>query len=591
MRRARIVALVLAGMLAITVLDGVLLVATGRAATMTTTATSTTTSSSTTIDYQIPNGLCLSCYYAPDPTTRTYRKVPAGTAGAVLGSSLANVGKQHSILTNPVSAATGLVSKGVSGLVGGVAGDVMDQVTNWVVNGAKSVLGFVEKAATATTTPELSSRWFSNEFSWIIVYASGIAAIVALAGLISASIRHDPRALGHILFGIGRAGLLTGLVVALTLLALAVVDGISGDIVRAMPSTFFTTLSGAWGSSGFGGLASSALAFLAALLEMGIALLLWVELIFRDAAIYLAVLFFPFTLAIWPRLAGAQAKLIRILATFIVFKPVALFTMMTGANILLGGVSIAGGVAPSVGTILSGLVVLALAAFAPWTLMHLLSSEVGTFSQRQSSSRASSKSEHNTIVGGDLNAGSVTAAGGGASAGGASQGAGIGGGGSAATNGSSPSNGKGSGPLSGGSSAGRTLAPLTGAVAAAAGWVPAVAAAGQHLAQHGAARIHTTAGAGGSAPSDAPWAGFRSSSAPAQYVTTNATDGSSPGASSPSKDGSSAAGSTGGSDPGPPSPPPATSQPTPAAPPQSDVQTPSRNVFGSTEGDGNAEKV
>ena len=429
MRRGQLAALVLAVMLAITLVDGVLLVATGRAAT--TTATSTSTSSSSTIDYQIPNGLCLSCYYAPDPSSRTYRKVPAGMAGAVLGSSLSNVGKQSSVLTNPVSAATGLVSSGVSGLVGGVAGDVMDQVTNWVVNGAKSVLGFVEKAATASTTPELSSGWFSNEFSWIVVYASGIAAIVALAGLISASIRHDPSALGHVLFGIGRAGLLTGMVVALTLLALAVVDGISGDIVRAMPSTFFTTLSGAWGTSGFGGLASSALAFLAALLEMGIALLLWAELIFRDAAIYLAVLFFPFTLAmaIWPRLAGAQAKLIRILATFIVFKPVALFTMMTGANILLGGVSLAGGVAPSVGTILSGLVVLALAAFAPWTLMHLLSSEVGTLSQRASNSRSASKSEHNTIIGGDLNAGSVTATSRASSAvGGASQGAGVGGG-------------------------------------------------------------------------------------------------------------------------------------------------------------------
>ena len=84
-RRLLLIALV------VIVVDGVVLVGTGRAAAPTTT-TSTTTSSSTTIDYQIPNGLCLSCYYAPDPSTRTYRKVSAGTAGAVLGSSLANVG-------------------------------------------------------------------------------------------------------------------------------------------------------------------------------------------------------------------------------------------------------------------------------------------------------------------------------------------------------------------------------------------------------------------------------------------------------------------------------------------------------------------
>ncbi len=584
MTRAQIVAFLSALTFAITVIDSALPVAPATAATSTRTTTSMT---STTIDYQIPAGLCLSCYYGPDPTTRTYKKVPAGTAGAVLGSSLANVGKQNSVLTNPVSAATGLVSSGVSGLVGGVAGDVMDQVTNWVVNGAKSVLGFVEKSATATTTPELTSSWFSAEFSWIVVYASGIAAIVALAGIISASIRHDPSALGQVAFGIGRAGLLTGMVVALTLLALAVVDGISGDIVKAMPSTFFTTLSGAWGTSGFGGLASSALAFLAALLEMGVSLLLWVELIFRDAAIYLAVLFFPFTLAmaIWPRLAGAQAKLIRILATFIIFKPVALFTMMTGANILLGGVSIAGGVAPSVGTILSGLVVLALAAFAPWTLMHLLASEVGSISQRQSSSRSSSKNNE-TIMGGDLNAGTVTGTGGPSSPVGASRRSGHTG--SAATSAqSSPT--EGSRPLSGASSGGTTSAPLTGAVAAAAGWVPAVAAAGQHLAQHGAARIHTAAGASGSAPGEGPWAGFRASTPPAQYATTN---GSSSGASSPPASGGSPADiSTEVRDAEPPTPPPRTSHSTAPPPQPSDVQSVRRNVFGSTEGDGNAEKV
>lgn len=82
----------------------------------------------------------------------------------------------------------------------------MDPVTNCVVNGAISVLRFIENAATATTTPELTSSGFSTEFSWIVVYASGIAGIVALAGIISADIRHDPSVLGQVAFGIGRAG-------------------------------------------------------------------------------------------------------------------------------------------------------------------------------------------------------------------------------------------------------------------------------------------------------------------------------------------------------------------------------------------------
>ena len=55
----------------------------------------------------------------------------------------------------------------------------------------------------------------------------------------------------------------------------------------------WSTVAHAWGTNGFGGFGSSALAMLIALVEVFAAIFVWLELIVRDAAIYLAVLFFP----------------------------------------------------------------------------------------------------------------------------------------------------------------------------------------------------------------------------------------------------------------------------------------------------------
>ncbi len=228
----------------------------------------------------------------------------------------------------------------------------MDQVSSWMVQAAQTVDSDVMKAATATSTPELSAPWYQQEFGYLAFFGAALAGIVATLGVLSASCARRPVRAGRDLLRDppGGAGHRDGGVADP-----AGAEGRRRDLAvtspQHMPAQFFGTLSSAWGTKGWGGLASSALAFVAALVEVVIAVLLWVELLFRDAAIYVAVLFFPFTLAvaIWPRLSGANSKLARILAVFIAFKPAALIVMMTGANLLLGGLSFYGGLAPSAG--------------------------------------------------------------------------------------------------------------------------------------------------------------------------------------------------------------------------------------------------
>jgi hypothetical protein len=451
------------------------------------------------------------------------RKKSSGNGNCSAAALALNAVNPFSHCNAAAQAANGLGQ--LPGDIGGVAGaaakglaaGVMDQVASWMVQAAQTVDGDVMKAATATSTPELSAPWYQQEFGYLAFFGAALAAIVALLGLVSASVRGDPHALGEIFYGILRAGLVTAMVVSLTLLALKVTDGISGDIAQHMPAQFFSTLSSAWGAKGWGGLASSALAFVTALVEVVVAVLLWIELLFRDAAIYVAVLFFPFTLAmaIWPRLSHAHSKLLRVLGIFIVFKPAALIVMMTGANLLLGGVSFFGGVAPSVGTILAGLAILAMAAFAPWALMHLAGMEAGSMGSsgaRRGGGRATPGGVDGTsaggALGGELFGGAITYGGGAAATGGAAAMGGMaasagGRGGQLGTGGqagSSHTNG-GSG---GGASGGRLL---PGPVAAAAGLLPAgwqaarsVTPQLQSLADHGAARMQTAAGHGGSRP-------------------------------------------------------------------------------------------
>lgn len=234
------------------------------------------------------------------PTAAAAGSSSQGTARA--GGGQATLGAQHGVAKSNGNCSAGAILVGtldpfdhcnparqvlhvVEGLPGAVAGGIMNQVSQWMVGAATTVLGFVEKEATSTSTPELTSAWYQGELGYLAVFAAAIAGLVSVMGVASAALRRDPYALADVVYGIFRAGVLTGMVLPLTVLALAVVDGISAQIVHNMPANFFARLADSWGKSGLGGLGSSALAFLVALVEVFVGVFVWIELMFRDAAI------------------------------------------------------------------------------------------------------------------------------------------------------------------------------------------------------------------------------------------------------------------------------------------------------------------
>ena len=308
-----------------------------------------------------------------------------------------------------------------------------------MIGAATAITSFVAREMQATTTPQLQSAWFQAQFAPMADLGAALGLLVALIALGSAAVRRSPEALAATLSGIARAGIGTGLVVALTVIGLGIADQVSGAVVGSSPDAFWSTVSHAWGTSGFAGFGSSALAMLIALIEVFAAIFVWLELIVRDAAIYVAVLFFPAALAaaIWPALAAWPGRLARLLMLFVILKPVALIVLSFAGNAAAAGLSFSGGASGSVGTILAATVIFALAAFAPWALMYLLAADAesayAAAGLRAASGSAVASEGGRSVrnAGGvaDLaSAGSGGASGGGSSGGGSSGGGGKGGG-------------------------------------------------------------------------------------------------------------------------------------------------------------------
>jgi hypothetical protein len=418
--------------------------------------------------------------------------------GCSVGSTLLNTLNPFSHC-NPARQAANAITGVPGALAKAAATGIMDQVTGWMVQAAQTISGWVVKEAGVITRPDLNASWYLRLFSGLAALGGALAALVGLIALASAAIRRDPDALGEVIYGIARAGIGTSIVIALTIIALSAADAIANDFARQMPADFYKTLADQWGGSGWGGFGAAALAFLVAFVATIAGLLVWLELIVREAAIYIAVLFFPVGLAasIWPALRSWVRRLSMLLLMFVLLRPVVVIVLALAGSVTASGLSFGNGSVPhSVGTILAGVVIFALAAFTPWTLMFLLGTEIGVMHSRGSASstggRGSSGSSARDPVGGGLSTAPMLASGGEP----AMAGAGAEGGGGSSGGGMRLSS------LGGSGSGGATSSG--GSIAAAAGWVGAAGSAagrvGGQASQHAAARIHVAAGRSGVAP-------------------------------------------------------------------------------------------
>ena len=302
----------------------------------------------------------------------------AGLCGAV-GAFSGWAGKACSAVTHPdkiikagKSLATGHVGKAVkaitsSGAAKGAIG--LAALVTWVTVGAKSALNATAGVIKKTTTPQLGSTWFSGMY-WRM---TAIAALLTLPFLFAAAgqaiVRSDLALLSRSALGYLPLSLLAVSIAApVTMLLLTATDQLSAVVSAAAgrAGSRFLTFTGQQVATLDPIGHAAYLKFLIAVLASAAAVVLWIEMLMREAAVYIVVLMLPvaFAAMVWPARRVWATRIAEVLVALIVAK----FVIV--AILALGGAALG----PAGGTtgLLIGLVLVTLAAFSPWALLRVL---------------------------------------------------------------------------------------------------------------------------------------------------------------------------------------------------------------------------
>ncbi len=291
-------------------------------------------------------------------------------AGGPLGSPVSSLGDTSAGAAG-LGGTLGSVSQGVGGLTTtAMTGAVLSTFGAFVSGAATFVLHETADVLNQTTTPRLDSTWFSATY-WKV---AGIATVLTLPFLFAASVqalvRTDITLLLRSAFGyLPLAMLAVAIAAPLTMLLLSASDELAAAVSSAAGGRSANLLAGAIASLGGAAAAGSPfVVFLVGMLTVAGALLLWVELLMREAAVYVVVLMLPLAFAafVWPARRIWAIRSLELLAALILSKFAIVAVLSLGAAAL--GQSARNGVAG----VLAGAVLLGLAALTPWTLLRLL---------------------------------------------------------------------------------------------------------------------------------------------------------------------------------------------------------------------------
>jgi hypothetical protein len=380
---------------------------------------------------------------------------PAGALGAVgLG---------------PVcQAAGGIAGAAASQVAGFGVSSVLDAIAGWVSAGGVWLLGQIGSFLDATTSVDLGASWFADHFRTMAGLAGVVIVPLLLFGVIQAIHRQSASMLVRsVVVNVPLAILLTAVAVKLVQLGLALTDSMSATVAQGAgldTNHFFNaTITALSGPATGGPPTPTFVVLMGGLAVVFGAFLLWVELLIRSAAIYVAVLFLPLALAslAWPAIAHWCRRLVDTLVALILSKFVIVAVLSLAAGALAGGSgstpagsgSAAGSNAGQGGftDVLGGAALLMLAAFAPWALFRLLPFlEAGAVGHLEGAGRRTSQTalgpprtlaQHamrvaaDSTSGGTSEVGLAMASAGGGVASGAAAGGGAGGVGAAASGG------------------------------------------------------------------------------------------------------------------------------------------------------------
>ncbi len=320
-------------------------------------------------------------------------------------------------MINPLSSLMGM---GISAGFGALA--------SWASSGSVWILHELGKFMSYTTSPEVTSSWFGGDYSTMVYLAVMVALPMFCIGAIHAVIRQSPALLLRgFLVHLPLAIIMMFVAVQLVHLGLSVTDALSNALLKSSGSTTKHLLNSAITvfSVGSAFQAPSFVVFIFAIVVTICGFILWMELVVRAAAITVATLFFPLVLAAftWPALSRWCRRLAETVAALILSKLVVVAILVLGVSAV--GSSVGGGSSYAAG--ITGIALLILAVFAPFSLFKLIPAIEGSAANYLEGARG--RITHTAaapIRAGKFVAGLAVTGGGSAGAGAAGAGAGAG---------------------------------------------------------------------------------------------------------------------------------------------------------------------
>ena len=255
---------------------------------------------------------------------------------------------------------------------------ILNGISQWVASGAEWLLNQIGEVLSATTTVDLGASWFQTHYGQMTALAGVVILPMLLASTLQAVIRQNPgQLIRTFLVQLPLALLLAVVAVQIVVLSLsatdAMSDAVAGGTSADVSSLLTSVTSGLVDSAADPSIASFVLLLVALLIAVG-AFVLWLELLIRAAAVYVAVLFLPLALAtlVWPAVSHWCRRLVETLAALILSKFVIVATLSLAVGAVASGTAGTGNHGSGFSSVLAGGALLLMATFVPFAILRMI---------------------------------------------------------------------------------------------------------------------------------------------------------------------------------------------------------------------------
>jgi type IV secretion system protein TrbL len=257
-----------------------------------------------------------------------------------------------------------------------VAGDAFSAIAHDFGKAADSTINWLWGQLSDATAVHLGGAGFDLDLGIVAAITGVVAVGLFVIQLATSVLRRDPGGLGRAVRGLFVAFLAGGAAVGVTNLALSAIDSLSAGVVQlAMGTTVDQMGHKLLAGDAILSVGNPAGMFLLAIVAIAASVIVWAALVVRKALIVVSAVFAPLAFAgsLADITTGWVRKWIEVMAALVISKLVLVIIFIVGWGILDNSVGKAGtGATQSITQTATGLLILALAGFAPWMALKLV---------------------------------------------------------------------------------------------------------------------------------------------------------------------------------------------------------------------------